>query len=46
VGALLVRDWLAARRLGFLIRADGTVDPMPGPSWARIKRVARSLVGQ
>jgi membrane-associated phospholipid phosphatase len=46
VGALLVRDWLAARHLGFFIRADGTVDPMPGPSWARIKRVARSLFGQ
>jgi undecaprenyl-diphosphatase len=46
VGALLVRDWLAARRLGFLIRADGSVDTMPGPSWLRIKGVARSLVGQ
>jgi membrane-associated phospholipid phosphatase len=46
VGALLVRDWLAARRLGFAVRADGTVAPLPGPSWHRIKKVARSLSGQ
>jgi membrane-associated phospholipid phosphatase len=46
VGALLVRDWLAARRLGFSICADGTVKPLAGPSWARIKRVARGLAGQ
>jgi undecaprenyl-diphosphatase len=46
VGALLIRDWLAARRLGFIVCVDGTVVPMPGPSWARIKRVARKLAGQ
>jgi membrane-associated phospholipid phosphatase len=46
VGALLVRDWLAARRLGFSIRADGAVEPFPGPSLARIKRVARRVAGQ
>ena len=46
VGALLVRDWMAARRLGFSIGADGTVTPFAGPSLARIKRVARSLAGQ
>ncbi|MPZ37507.1 MAG: phosphatase PAP2 family protein [Rhizobiales bacterium] len=46
VGALLVRDWLAARRLGFSIDTDGTVKPFAGPSLARIKRVARSLAGQ
>ncbi len=40
-GALLVRDWFAARRLGFALGADGTVRTLPGPSWARIKRVAR-----
>jgi membrane-associated phospholipid phosphatase len=45
VGALLVRDWLAARRLGFSIDADGTVRPFAGPSLARIKRVARGLAG-
>ncbi len=46
VGALLVRDFMAARRLGFSIGADGAVRPLAGPSWARIKRVARSLAGQ
>ena len=31
VGALLVRDWLAARRLGFSVRTDGTVAAIAGP---------------
>jgi membrane-associated phospholipid phosphatase len=44
VGALLVRDWFAARRLGFVSSADGTVRALAGPSFARIKRVARQLV--
>jgi len=44
VGALLVRDWYAVRRLAFVVGADGTVRPWPGPSFARIKRVARQLV--
>jgi membrane-associated phospholipid phosphatase len=44
LGALLVRDWFAARRLGFAIAADGSVSTLPGPSLARIKRVARSLL--
>src|SRR5262249_44674152 len=44
VGALLVRDWYAARGLGFVVGADGTVRPMPGPSLTRIKRVARALI--
>jgi membrane-associated phospholipid phosphatase len=43
VGALLVRDWFAARRLGFTVRADGRVEARPGPSLERIKRVARRL---
>jgi len=46
VGALLVRDWMAARRLGFSVLADGRVKPFAGPSMARIKRVARGLSGQ
>lgn len=46
VGALLVRDWMASRRLGFSVLSDGTVKPFGGPSWARIKGVARSLSGQ
>jgi undecaprenyl-diphosphatase len=43
-GALLVRDWFAARRLGFVIRPDGRVSTLPGLSLRRIKRVARSLL--
>src|SRR5439155_1257256 len=44
VGAWLVRDYFAARRLGFAIDADGRVRALPGPSFARIKRVARRLL--
>jgi membrane-associated phospholipid phosphatase len=46
VGALLVRDFMAARRLGFSISNDGAVTPFTGPSWTRIKKVARGLAGQ
>jgi membrane-associated phospholipid phosphatase len=45
VGALLVRDWYAARGLAFVLGADGSVRSLPGPSLARIKRVARQLIG-
>jgi membrane-associated phospholipid phosphatase len=41
VGAMAVRYWFAARRLGFAIRADGTIVPLPGPVSGRLKRVAR-----
>ena len=40
VGAMAVRYWFAARRLGFAIRADGTIVPLPGPLGGRLKRVA------
>jgi undecaprenyl-diphosphatase len=41
-GAYLVRNWFAARRLGFTVQADGSVHTMPGPSLRRImKAVAR-----
>jgi membrane-associated phospholipid phosphatase len=43
-GALIVRDWFAARGLAFSIAADGAVRPLAGPSFARIKRVARQLI--
>jgi membrane-associated phospholipid phosphatase len=45
-GALLVRTWFAARRLGFAIGSEGVVRPRPGPSLQRLKRVARRLSGQ
>jgi membrane-associated phospholipid phosphatase len=44
VGVLLVRDWFARRGLAFAIGADGLVRLWPGPSLARIKRVARQLI--
>ena len=44
LGALLVRDWFARRRYAFAIGPDGSVRALPGPSLARLKRVARRLV--
>ena len=41
VGAMAVRYWFAARRLAFAIRSDGTIMPLPGPVFGRLKRVAR-----
>jgi undecaprenyl-diphosphatase len=44
LGALLVRNWFAERRLGFSVDAGGVVRPMPGPGWRRIvKAIARRL---
>ena len=45
-GALFVRWWFASRRLGFAIDPDGAVHALPGPSWRRVKRVARRVFGQ
>jgi membrane-associated phospholipid phosphatase len=41
-GAMAVRYWFAARRLGFAIHRDGAIVPLAGPSEGRLKRVARS----
>ena len=46
ISALLVRDWFAARRLGFVIGPEGAVSALPGPSLRRVKAVARRLFGQ
>lgn len=43
VGALLVRNWFAARGLGFVVDGTGTVRALPAPSWARVKAAFRSL---
>ena len=40
IGAMAVLYWFAARRLGFAIRGDGTILPLPGPSLGHLKRVA------
>jgi undecaprenyl-diphosphatase len=44
-GAIIVRDWFAARGIAFFVAQDGSVHPMPGPSFGRIKRVVRALFG-
>jgi membrane-associated phospholipid phosphatase len=36
-GALVVRNWFAARGLAFLVAPDRSVRALPGPSWRRIK---------
>jgi membrane-associated phospholipid phosphatase len=41
VGAMAVRYWFGARRLGFAIRRDGAIVPLAGASLGRLKRVAR-----
>jgi len=41
VGAMSVRYWFAARRLGFKILNDGTILPLQGASGHALKRVAR-----
>jgi undecaprenyl-diphosphatase len=43
-GALLVREWFAARGLAFVPDGAGAIRPLPWPSLARIKRVARLLI--
>lgn len=45
IGAMVVRYWFAARRLGFAIQRDGSIVPLPGPSFERLKRVARGAAG-
>lgn len=46
LGALLVRDWFAVRRLGFRIGPGGAICTMTGPSLRRIKRVAARLIAK
>jgi membrane-associated phospholipid phosphatase len=43
-GVVLVRAWFASRGLVFAPDGDGRICPMPGPSFARVKRVARQLI--
>ena len=44
-GAILVRNWFAARRLAFTRGADGKVRALAGPSATRIKSLAARLSG-
>jgi membrane-associated phospholipid phosphatase len=43
-GAVMVRRYFALRGLGFSVRPDGTLRQWPGPSFKRIKSVARELL--
>ena len=43
-GVALLRVWFASRRLAFAPDDDGRICPMPGPSFARVKRVAQALI--
>jgi len=45
-GAILVRNWFAARGLALVPGTDGAVRALPGPSWRRVKAVARRLLRQ
>jgi membrane-associated phospholipid phosphatase len=40
IGAMVVRYWFAARRLGFAIRRDGKIVPLAAGPLGRLKRVA------
>lgn len=42
--AMAVRYWFAARHLAFVIRPGGHIEPLPGPSGAHLKRVARGAI--
>jgi len=44
VGVLMVRRYFALRGLGFSIGPDGALRQLPGPSFKRIKSVARELL--
>jgi membrane-associated phospholipid phosphatase len=41
IGAMFVRYWFAARGLAFAIDRGGVIVPLVGPSFGRLKRVAR-----
>lgn len=42
LGAVVVRNWFAVRRLAFHVTADRRVEALPGPSWSRVVKVVRS----
>jgi undecaprenyl-diphosphatase len=44
LGAVMVRRYFAQRGLGFSIGPDGALRQLPGPSFKRIKAVARELL--
>lgn len=43
VGAVMVRNYFAARRIVFGVTPDGSVKPFAGPPWKRINAAARAV---
>jgi undecaprenyl-diphosphatase len=43
-GALVVRNWFAERRLGFVVETGSSIRAFSPPPWRRLKGVARRLV--
>jgi membrane-associated phospholipid phosphatase len=46
LGALVVRNWFAVRRLAFVVAPDRSVRPLPGPSLRRLRAFGRRIVGR
>ena len=46
IGAWFILKYFAIRALGFVIDSAGCIHAMPGPSWQRIKRIARCAVAK
>jgi undecaprenyl-diphosphatase len=46
IGALIVRNYFASRRIVFGVTPDGAVEPFAGPSARRIKMAIREIVGR
>jgi membrane-associated phospholipid phosphatase len=44
-GTLIIRNYFAARRLGFAAAPDASVRALAGPSWRRIRSIAARLFG-
>ena len=43
IGALMVRNYFASRRIVFGVTPDGAVEPFVGPSGRRIKMAMREI---
>lgn len=46
LGALVVRNWFAVRRLAFVVSPDRSVRALPGPSLRRLRRLAQRIVAR
>lgn len=46
MGAVMVRNYFASRRIVFGVTPGGRVEPFAGPSWRRVKKAARAVVAR